>query len=120
MYNVESIRHYCMQKPCVEECMPFGDDTLVFKVSGKMFLLMSLESTPISFNAKCDPNKAIELRETFPQIRPGFHMNKQHWNTVVVDHDLSPMLIMELIDHSYSLVVAGLGKKQREVLQQFQ
>lgn len=120
MYDVESIRQYCLQKPAAEECMPFGDDTLVFKVAGKMFLLISLDEVPVSFNAKCEPNKSIHLREEYPQIRPGYHMNKQHWNTVRADFGLSPALIRELIDLSYALVVDGLSKKQREALQQFE
>jgi predicted DNA-binding protein (MmcQ/YjbR family) len=119
MYDVESIRQYCLQKPAAEECMPFEDDMLVFKVAGKIFLLVSLDEAPVSFNAKCEPNRAIQLREMFPQIRPGYHMNKRHWNTVRADFGLSPALIGELIDHSYALVIAGLNKKQRQALQQF-
>jgi predicted DNA-binding protein (MmcQ/YjbR family) len=120
MYDVESIRLYCLEKPAAEESMPFGDGTLVFKVAGKMFLLLSLDESTVSFNAKCDPGKAIQLRDTFPHIQPGYHMNKQHWNTIQVDFDLSPAIIRELIDHSYSLVVASLSKKQKEALQQFE
>lgn len=102
--NVEELRDYCLLKEGVEECFPFDNETLVFKVYGKMFLLCSLEKNPISFNAKCNPDKAIELREQYMSIRPGYHMNKTHWNTIECDGSISKKLILELIDHSYELV----------------
>lgn len=108
--NVEELREYAIQKKNVTEGFPFGPDTLVFKVSNKMFLLISLDETPLSFNVKCDPDKAFELRETYPEnILPGYHMNKTHWNTLIVDGKLSVKLIIEMIDESYALV-AKKGK----------
>ena len=107
--NIESLREYCLSKPGVTEGLPFGEDTLVFKVKDKIFILTSLEK-PISFNAKCDPSKAIELREKFSEIISGFHMNKKHWNTVYYDGSLSEELLKEIIDHSYDLVFKSLSK----------
>lgn len=109
--HLEELRKYCLLKKGVEECTPFGDDTLVFKVMGKMFLLSGIESEPVQFNVKCDPEKAIELREKYSCIKPGYHMNKQHWNTIVCDGSISGKLIREWIDDSYDLVVKSLTKK---------
>lgn len=103
--NIEELRDYVLQKPSVTEGFPFGEDTLVFKVKDKMFLLTGLESDPLQFNVKCDPDKAIELREEYPEsVLPGYHMNKKHWNTVIVDGILSRKQLKEMIDHSYALV----------------
>lgn len=103
--NIETIREYCLQKPFVTEGFPFGEDTLVFKVKEKIFLLAGLDSSPLQFNVKCDPEKAIQLREEYPdRILPGYHMNKKHWNTVIVDGRLSEKQLKEMIDHSYTLV----------------
>lgn len=102
--NIEDIREYCMAKDAVEEGFPFGEDTLVFKVNGKMFLLVSLSSDPLQFNAKCDPERAAELREQYDCIIPGYHMNKRHWNTIITDNTLTKKQLKELIDHSYELV----------------
>ncbi len=103
--NIEQLREYCLHKPNTEETTPFGPDNLVYKVNGKMFLLVGLDNQPLQFNVKCDPDKAIELREEYPQqVLPGFHMNKKHWNTIIVDGKLSSRLLKELIDHSYELV----------------
>ena len=102
--NVEDIRAYTLAKADVEEGFPFGVETLVFKVNGKIFLLVSLDSQPLQFNAKCDPEKAEELREQYDCILPGYHMNKKHWNTVVIDRTLTNKQLKELIDHSYDLV----------------
>ena len=103
--DIEELRAYILQKPDVTEGFPFGEDTLVFKVKEKIFLLTGLDSSPLQFNVKCDPDRAIELREEFPDsILPGFHMNKKHWNTVVVDGNVSKKLLKEMIDHSYDLV----------------
>jgi len=107
--NIESLREYCLSKPDAEETLPFGPDTLVFKVGGKAFLLTGLDSEDLSFNVKCDPDKALELREEFPCVLPGYHMNKKHWNTIVVDGSVSVKQLKEWIDHSYDLVV---GKKK--------
>ena len=103
--NIESIREYILQKPSVTEGFPFGEDTLVFKVNGKIFLLAGLDSSPLQFNVKCDPEKANQLREDHPDsILPGYHMNKKHWNTIIVDGRLSAKQLKEMIDDSYVLV----------------
>lgn len=103
--NAEMLREYILQKPKVTEGFPFGEDTLVFKVDNKIFVLIALTTTPLQFNVKCDPDKAIELREEFPEnVLPGYHMNKKHWNTIIAIGRLSGKLIFEMIDHSYSLV----------------
>ncbi len=108
---LENIREYCLQKKGVEECMPFGNDTIVFKVMGKLFFLSGIDTVPVEFNVKCNPEKAITLRETYPCIRPGYHMNKQHWNTIICDGSVSDKQIFEWIDDSYDLVVKSLTKK---------
>lgn len=101
--HIESLRNYCLQKPHVSEDMPFGPDVLVFKVHGHIFCLAGLDDDPLKFNVKCDPEKAVALREMHPAIRPGYHMNKQHWNTVIVDGSLSDAMLKAQIDHSYAL-----------------
>jgi predicted DNA-binding protein (MmcQ/YjbR family) len=111
--NVEELREYCLLKKGTEESFPFDDKTLVFKVANKIYLLLSLESNPVQFNAKCEPNKAIELREKHSAIIPGYHMNKQHWNTIICDQSLSSKLIFNCIDDSYELIVNSLPKKTR-------
>lgn len=95
--NIEQLREYCLTKPGAEESFPFGEDTLVFKVNGKIFLLTSLGSAPLQFNAKCEPEKIIELRESYSCILPGYHMNKKHWNTVIIDGILKREQILELM-----------------------
>lgn len=115
--NIEEFREYCIQKPGVTEEFPFDEETLVFKVMGKMFALTNLVGD-WNLALKCDPEWAIELREQFPAIRPGYHMNKVHWNTVAMDGSLSQKLILELIDHSYQLVVAKLPGKLKNELDQ--
>lgn len=105
--NIESLRNYCLTKPYVEEGFPFGETTLVFKTNNKIFLLASLDAQPLQFNAKCNPEKAIELRETYPEaVLPGYHMNKKHWNTVIIDGTLSSKEIKEMINDSYELVAS--------------
>jgi predicted DNA-binding protein (MmcQ/YjbR family) len=102
---LEDLREYVLSKPGAEETLPFGPDTLVYKVNGKVFLLTGMNAHPLQFNVKCNPDKAIELREKYPQsVLPGYHMNKKHWNTIVVDGTLSNKQLKEFIDHSYSLV----------------
>lgn len=117
--DVELVRSYCMQKLSVTESFPFNDTALVFKVADKMFALLNLEY-PQSINLKCDPAKALELREEFEEIKPGYHMNKKHWNTLELTGTLSNKLIEELIDHSYELVVSKLTLKQQRELNQDQ
>ncbi|SDB65285.1 Predicted DNA-binding protein, MmcQ/YjbR family [Flavobacteriaceae bacterium MAR_2010_188] len=118
--DVESIRNYCLSQKGVTESFPFDEETLVFKVLGKMFALLSLEKFEIgegSINLKCDPEWSIQLREEYESITPGYHMNKQHWNTVIVQNsDIKPNFLKELIDHSYQLVFKSLPKKIRESL----
>lgn len=114
--NIEEFREYCLSKPGVEETLPFGPDTLVFKVMGKMFALTGLDDPEFTANLKCDPDRTVELRAEYPEIIPGWHMNKRHWNTVHFEGALEEDLLRELIDHSYDLVVAGLPKRDREAL----
>ena len=106
--NVEALRDHVLNYENVTEGFPFGEDTLVFKINNKIFLLVSLNSTPLQFNVKCAPEKAIELREEYPDaILPGYHMNKKHWNTIIVDGSVPKKLLMEMIKESYQLVRAG-------------
>lgn len=111
--NIEELRDYCLQKPATTEGLPFGEDTLVFKVGGKMFLLTSI-ATGTNFNVKCDPELAVELREKHPEVQPGYHMNKKMWNTVYMDGSLTTKQLHQMIDHSYELVFKGLPKKQQQ------
>ncbi len=116
--NIEELRDYCISKKESTEETPFGPDTLVFKVLGKVFLLVGLDQVDqLSFNVKCDPEYAVELREKFEHtVLPGYHMNKKHWNTVHANRQLNDQKLLELIDHSYELIVQGLPKKEREKL----
>lgn len=111
--NIETLREYCLSRPGTEETLPFGPDTLVFKVSGKAFLLTGLDSEELRFNVKCDPDKAIELREEYACVLPGYHMNKKHWNTIVADGSVSDKQLKEWIDHSYELVINRAGGKKK-------
>lgn len=107
--DIESLREYALQQPGATEGFPFGEDTLVFKVNNKIFLLLSLDSIPPQFNVKCNPDHAEALREQYPgTVLPGYHMNKKHWNTVVLNGLLSSRQIKEMVDDSYNLVK---GKK---------
>ncbi len=115
--NLESFRKYCISKKGVTEEFPFDENTLVFKVMGKMFALTDVTEVEFSINLKCDPERAIELREQFAAIAPGWHMNKKHWNTVTPDISLNEAFLKELTDHSYELVVNKLTKKDRIVLE---
>ncbi len=114
--NIEELREYCLSKPQVTEGFPFDETTLVFKVGGKLFALTGLNRTPAAVNLKCDPEYALELRDSYENILPGYHMNKKHWNTVEYEYNLSDKLLKELIDHSYDLVVKSLTKKVRTEL----
>ena len=111
--NFEIIREYCLKLKGTEECFPFDESTLVFKTGGKMFLLLDLESNPPEFNVKCDPEKAIELRESYQFVNPGFHMNKKHWNTVTCLPNIPHQIVLEMIFHSYELVSKKLPLKHR-------
>ena len=114
--NIEAIRNYCLEKPTVEEGMPFGETVVVFKVEGKMFLLLPVDSERVQFNVKCDPEKAVELRANYPCVHPGFHMSKTHWNTIYVDGSVPDQLILEWIDDSYNLIKAGIKKKVKKIV----
>lgn len=114
--NIEELREYCISKKGVTESLPFGPETLVFKVMGKAFLLAGIDETPLQFNVKCDPEKAIELREQYTCVLPGYHMNKKHWNTVIVDGSVSIKLLKGWITDSYNLVVSGLTGKEKQQL----
>ncbi len=105
MMHADDIREYCIAKEDVEESFPFGPSALVFKTKGKIFLLVSLDEIPLRFNAKCDPEEAVQLREDYPEsVLPGYHMNKKHWNTVVVNGQIKDGLLRKMIDNSYLLV----------------
>jgi predicted DNA-binding protein (MmcQ/YjbR family) len=114
--NAEALRQYCLSKNGAEEGFPFGETTLVFKVMGKIFLLVSLDAVPLQFNAKCDPDKAIELRAQHDAIQPGYHMNKKHWNTIVVNGTIPQRLLKEMINDSYDLIIQSLSGKERAML----
>jgi len=115
--NIEELRDYCISKKAVTECFPFDEETLVFKVMDKMFLLTNINKE-LSMNVKCDPEKAIELREEYAAVLPGWHMNKKHWNTVNIDGSISDDKLKEWIDHSYDLIVSKLPKKLQNDLKQ--
>lgn len=114
--DLETFREYCLKKRGASEDTPFGDDVLVFKVTGKMFALASLDEVPATANLKCDPDFALELRDRYEQVRPGYHMNKKHWNTVELDSGIPDTELRKMIDHSYELVVKGLPKAARAKL----
>jgi len=102
--NIEDLRLYAHSFPDAEETFPFGDNVIVFKVNNKMFLLLPLDAERLNFNVKCDPEYAIELREQYSSVQPGYHMNKKHWNTIFVDGTLSSKQIKKFIEDSYNLV----------------
>lgn len=114
--NIEEFRNYCLSKKYVTESFPFDESTLVFKVAEKMFALTGLEHQPPRVNLKCDPERALELREAYSDITAGYHMSKKHWNTIIIDGNVPNKLLTELIDYSYKLVVQGLPKKQQKEL----
>ncbi len=113
--NIEDIRLFCLNKKGVTESFPFDDTTLVFKVVGKMFVLLNLADNQ-SINLKCNPGKAIELREHFLAVLPGYHMNKKLWNTVMLDDSILDSLLLQWIDDSYDLIVEKMPKKLRDEL----
>jgi predicted DNA-binding protein (MmcQ/YjbR family) len=118
--DLAEVREYCLSKPDTTEGTPFGPDVLVFKVGGKMFALAALDEVPPRVNLKCDPDLALDLRDRYEQVRPGYHMNKKHWNTVEIASGIADIELRKMIDHSYELVVKSLPKKtqanQRRVL----
>lgn len=113
---IDELREYCISKKGVEECLPFGPETLVFKVMGKMFLLAGLDTQPVQFNVKCNPEKAIELRENYSCVLPGYHMDKKHWNTIICDGSVNDKLLKQWVDDSYNLIVESLPKKLKQNL----
>ena len=114
--NIEEFREYCLSKKYTTESFPFDTTTLVFKVAGKMFALTSLDRQPTTTNLKCDPERSLMLREEYPEIIEGFHMNKKHWNTITIEAGLTNKLLIELIYHSYDLVIRGMTKKKQKEL----
>lgn len=116
--NFETFKSYCLSKKGTKEDFPFDAETLVLKVGSKMFALTNLNKSPLQVNLKCDPYLAQELRNEFPSIKPGYHMNKKHWNTVVIDGTLDEGKIFWMIDMSYKLVFNGLRKIDRETIEQ--
>jgi predicted DNA-binding protein (MmcQ/YjbR family) len=114
--DIEFYREYCLSKPGVSESFPFDNQTLVFKVMGKMFALADVDAF-VSVNLKCDPEKAIELRERYEAVQPGYHMSKRHWNTVKMDGTIPDKLFLEWIDHSYELIVQSLPKRDQKSLE---
>jgi len=113
--NIEEFREYCLSKKSATECFPFDNVTLVFKVLDKMFALTVIDEG-FQFNVKCDPEKAIELREKYPSVIPGYHMNKKQWNTIIVDGSVSDNLLKQWIDDSYELIVAKMNHKKKNII----
>jgi len=111
--DLAKFREYCLSKPQTTEGTPFGPDVLVFKVHGKIFALASMDEIPARVNLKCDPDLALELRDRYEQVRPGYHMNKKHWNTVEIESGVPDVELKKMIEHSYKLVVASLPKVKR-------
>lgn len=116
--NVEELRDYCLSKKGASESTPFDDVTLVFKVGGKMFALIPLDENELSINLKCEPEHAVALREKYAAVKPGYHMNKTHWNTVMVDGSIGKSELLQMVDQSYDLIVKSLTRKQQEALRE--
>ena len=112
--DYDSLKAFCLAKKATTDGYPFGEGTLVFRVLGKIFALISEDSDPLRMNLKCDPDDALALRAEHSAIIPGFHMNKKHWNSIILDGSLPDDLVAEMIDHSYDLVVKGMKKADRE------
>jgi len=116
--NREKLRTYCLQRRGADEDFPFGEEVAVYKVMGKVFALLPVQADPPTISLKCDPVLAVMLRETYPAVTAGYHLNKRHWNSIEVDGSVPDDEIEEWIDHSYDQVVKGLTKAQREALAQ--
>ena len=108
--DLAEFREYCLSKPGTIEGIPFGPDVIAFKVGGKIFALAGLDELPARVNLKCDPDLALDLRDRYEEVRPGYHMNKKHWNTVEIEGGIPPVELRKMIDHSYELVIKGLPK----------
>jgi predicted DNA-binding protein (MmcQ/YjbR family) len=117
--NLAQFREYCLGKPRATESTPFGPDVLVFKVGRKMFALAALDEVPTTANLKCDPDLALDLRDRYEQVSPGYHMNKKHWNTVEIEGIIPDAELRKMIDHSYNLVVETLPKSRATVRARF-
>ncbi len=113
--DLAQFREYCLGKPRATEGTPFGPDVLVFKVGGKMFALAALDDVPTTVNLKCDPDLALDLRDRYNEVRPGYHMNKKHWNTVAIQGAIPYVELRKMIDHSYDLVAKSLPKPRARV-----
>jgi predicted DNA-binding protein (MmcQ/YjbR family) len=116
MMDAASLREWCLARPGVTEEMPFGPVTTVFKVEGKLFALSALDSEPLQISLKCDPDLAEALRRDYEAVRPGYHLNKRHWNTIVCDGSLSDQMVLDMLEDSYDLVVSAMPRKTRERL----
>jgi predicted DNA-binding protein (MmcQ/YjbR family) len=116
MFDLTQLREYCLSKKCTSEDFPFDETILVFRIGGKIFCFTDIEHIPFSFNLKCEPERAIELRERYSSITPGYHCNKKHWNTLIPEHSLSIQLIKDLVDHSYDLVFNSLKKSKKQAI----
>ncbi len=115
--NIEQFRAYCLSKPGVSEDFPFDESTLCFRVAGKIFALTNLESERLKVNLKCEPSYALQLRERYEEVQPGWHMNKKHWNTIDFEGTISDAVLRSWIDHSYEQVVRTLSRTQRVALE---
>jgi predicted DNA-binding protein (MmcQ/YjbR family) len=113
--DLEQFREYCLNKPKATEGTPFGEEVLVFRVGPKIFAMASLDEVPARVNLKCDPDRALDLRDRYEEVQPGYHMNKKHWNTVVLDGVIPEREVRKMIDHSYELVVQSLPKAKRKL-----
>jgi predicted DNA-binding protein (MmcQ/YjbR family) len=115
--DLAKFREYCLSKPGATEDMPFGEDVLVFRAGGKMFALAPLDEVPATVNLKCDPDLALELRDRYEQVQPGYHMSKKHWNTVEIESGIPITELRKMIDHSYELVTKSLPKAEGKKLE---
>jgi predicted DNA-binding protein (MmcQ/YjbR family) len=116
--TASELRRFCLARPGATEEFPFGPEVSVFKVAGKIFALSGLDSRPLTVSAKCDPDLAEDLRRTYPAVRPGYHLNKRHWNTITLDGSLPDETVAQLLEDSYDLVVAGLPRAKRDAVLQ--
>jgi predicted DNA-binding protein (MmcQ/YjbR family) len=114
--DATGLRDWCLRQPGAFEDFPFGPETSVFKVAGKMFALSALDRAPLEVSVKCEPELAVALRDSYPAIRPGYHLNKRHWNTITLDASIADRLVRDMIEDSYDLVVSALPKRVREQL----
>jgi predicted DNA-binding protein (MmcQ/YjbR family) len=114
--DAPGLRRWCLGHPGAIEDFPFGPEHSVFKVAGKMFALSALDRAPLEVSVKCEPELAVQLRNTYPAIRPGYHLNKRHWNTITLDGSLPDQLVRDLVEDSYDLVVSALPRRMREQL----